>query len=96
MLNESKFEHSSSRWDLAEYFIAAGFYDLVPEALYMARTLGYTPEEMIEAVCKVNDKFKAYPPTRNRTAWFKKVFEEKLKEARGDILYFAKMKSFNS
>lgn len=70
------------------YFIRTGFYDLLPSALEITENLGYTPEEMIEAVCKVSDKFQQYPPTKNRTAWFKKVFEEKLKEARGDILLY--------
>jgi hypothetical protein len=43
---------------------------------------------MIEAICKVNDKFNQYPPTKKRIAWFRLVFEEKLKEARADILAF--------
>ncbi|MEW6625084.1 MAG: hypothetical protein AB1420_18540, partial [Bacillota bacterium] len=56
-------------------------------------SLGYGQSEMIEAICKVYDKFCRYPPTKNRTAWFKKVFEEKLREARGDILtYRAKIR----
>jgi len=79
---------------LEEYFLKTGFYDLLPMALQIAKNLGYDPREMIEAVCKVSDKFHQYPPTKNRTAWFKMVFEEKLKEARGDILaYEAKPKS---
>ena len=81
------------RGKLQEFFIATGFYDLLPLALEVAETLGYDQTEMIEAVCKVNDKFNQYPPTKNRTAWFRKVFEEKLSEARGDILsYRAKAK----
>lgn len=71
---------------LEDYFIRTGFYDLLPMALELARYLGYEEHDMIEAICKVNDKFYQYPPTKNRTAWFKKVFEEKLLEARGDIL----------
>jgi hypothetical protein len=43
---------------------------------------------MIEAICRVNDKFYKYPPTKNRTAWFRMVFQEKLAEARADILTF--------
>ena len=43
---------------------------------------------MIEAVCKVYDKSMQYPPTHNRTAWFTKVFTEKLRETRSDILAF--------
>lgn len=74
--------------DLEKYFITAGFYDLLPIALQLADDLGYDPSEMIEAVCKVSDKFHQYPPTKNRTAWFRRVFAEKLAEARGDILAF--------
>ncbi|MCL5780137.1 MAG: hypothetical protein M1119_04255 [Firmicutes bacterium] len=74
------------RRDLAKYFIDTGFYDLLPMALKLANSLGYDTSEMIEAICKVNDKFNQFLPTKNRTAWFKRVFEEKLGEARGDIL----------
>ncbi len=74
------------RKDLEGYFICTGFYDLLPVALEIANNLGYDTSEMIEAICKVNDKFNQYPPNKNRTAWFKRVFEEKLEEARGDIL----------
>jgi hypothetical protein len=78
---------------LEEYFIYTGFHDLLRLALEIARNLGFNQTEMIEAICMVNDKFYKYPPTKNRTAWFQKVFEEKLHEARGDILTFrAKMK----
>jgi len=77
-----------NRPGLKEYFIETGFYDLLPMALKLAGTLGYDHREMIEAVCKVHDKFNQYPPTKNRTAWFRLVFEEKLKEARADILSF--------
>lgn len=80
---------------LEEFFIATGFHDLLPLALDIAGSLGYDQTEMIEAICMVNDKFYQYPPTKNRTAWFRKVFEEKLREARGDILtYRTKMKYF--
>jgi len=72
--------------NLEEYFIRTGFYDLLPQATQIAENLGYGQEEMIEAVCKVYDKFCRYPPTRNRTAWFGLVFKEKLYEARGDLL----------
>ncbi len=83
------------RRKLEEFFITTGFYDLLPLALDIAGNLGYDQTEMIEAICKVNDKFYLYPPTKNRTAWFRKVFEEKLREARGDILtYRAKMNYF--
>ena len=77
-----------NRPDLEDYFIKAGFYDVLPMALKLAANLGYDHFEMIEAICKVSDKFNQYPPTKNRTAWFKMVFEEKLKEARADILAF--------
>lgn len=73
---------------LDEYFLKTGFYDLLPQALQLADDFGYDQNEMIEAICKVNDKFYQYPPTRNRTAWFKRVFVEKLAEARADILAF--------
>ena len=73
---------------LEEFFITTGFYDLLPLALEIAGSLGYDQTEMIESICKVDEKFCQYPPTKNRTAWFRKVFEEKLREARGDILTF--------
>lgn len=76
------------RWQLEDFFIATGFYDLLPVAMELAKDLGYDRSEMINAVCKVCDKFHQYPPTKNRTAWFKKVFTEKLSEARGDMLAF--------
>lgn len=80
---------------LEKFFIAIGFHDLLPLALEVAGSLGYDQIEIIEAVCKVHDKFYQFPPTKNRTAWFRKVFEEKLREARGDILtYRAKMMYF--
>jgi len=77
-----------NRPGLEDYFIKAGFHDVLPMALKLAGDLDYDHFEMIEAICKVNDKFNQYPPTKNRTAWFRMVFEEKLKEARADILAF--------
>ena len=77
-----------NRPGLEDYFINTGFYDLLPMALKLAGNLSYNHFEMIEAICKVHDKFNQYPPTKNRTAWFRLVFEEKLKEARADILAF--------
>lgn len=71
---------------LKSYFITTGFIDLLPLALKLAGELGYDKGEVIEAICKVADKFREYPPTRNRTGWFTKVFKEKLGEARADIL----------
>lgn len=80
---------------LEEYFVQTGFYDLLPMARQLAEDQGYDQSEMIEAICKVNDKFYQYPPTKNRTAWFRMVFQEKLREARGEILaYRAKQKYF--
>lgn len=73
---------------LENYFIRTNFYDLLQLATQIAEDLGYSQEEMIEAVCKVYDKFCRYPPTKNRTAWFSMVFKEKLHEARGDLLSF--------
>ena len=71
---------------IEDYFIRTNFYDLLPLAIKIAEDFDYSREEMIEAVCKVYDKFCRYPPTRNRTAWFSMVFKEKLYEARGDLL----------
>ena len=83
------------RRKLEKFFIITGFHDLLPLALEIAGSLGYDQTEMIEAICKVHDKSYQFPPTKNRTAWFRKVFEEKLREARGDILsYRAKMRYF--
>lgn len=90
----------SDKANLEEFFITTGFYDLLPLALEVAEKLSYDQTEIIEAICKVHDKFYEYPPTKNRTAWFRKVYEEKLREARGDILahkaskrYFSKNRS---
>ena len=90
MIYPASFIHQDplQRRKLDEFFINTGFSDLLPLALKMAESLGYDQTEMIEAICKVYDKFYRYPPTQNRTAWFRKVFEEKLQEARGDILTF--------
>lgn len=77
-------------------FIDTGFIDLLPLALEMAGNLGYDQTEVIEAIGKVNDKFDRYPPSKNRLAWFKKVFEEKLSESRADILaHYAKKKYYS-
>lgn len=84
------------RPSLEDYFKMTGFYDLQPMALQLAKDLGYEDSEIIEAICKVNDKFNQYPPTKNRVAWFKRVFEEKLKEARADILAYTAKKNYLS
>lgn len=76
------------RPNLEQYFIQTGFHDLLPLAWELANDHGYGESEMIEAVCKVTDKYLKYPPKSNRTAWFKTVFKEKLHEAKGDILTF--------
>lgn len=81
--------------DLETYFIATGFIDLLPLALKLAHQAGYGKGEIIEAICKVADKFRVYPPTRNRPAWFSKVFMEKLGEARADILRRNHLKTFS-
>lgn len=73
---------------LKSYFLRTGFLDLLPVALDLARKLGYGPEEMIEAICKVADKLKTDPPTRSRVGWFRTVYREKLREARAEILAF--------
>ena len=79
---------------LSSYFIATGFIDMLPTALSMARELNYGFNEVAEAICKVGDKSKHYPPVKNRTAWFKKVFREKLAEARADILAYREEKRY--
>jgi hypothetical protein len=80
----------SRRMTLEHYFVSAGFIDLLPLALEITGELGFGKEEMIEAICKVADKYKVYPPLINRSAWFTKVYREKLLEARADILAFKK------
>lgn len=73
-------------YSLKHYFNCTGFGDLLPLAVRIARELKYSELEMIEAICRVADKARRYPPTRDRTAWFARVFLEKLQEARADIL----------
>ena len=73
---------------LEDYFIRTNFYDLLPIATQIAKDLSYSREEMVEAICKVYDKYCQFPPTKNRTSWFRMVFKEKLGEARGDLLSF--------
>lgn len=75
---------------LEHYFESTGFIDLLPLAIEIARELGLGKEEMIEAICKVADKYKIYPPLLNRSAWFTKVYREKLFEAKADILAYKK------
>lgn len=72
--------------NLEFYFIRTGFYDLLPLAIKISREQKYRRDEIIEAICKVFDKYREYPPTRNRTAWFSTVYREKLREARAEIL----------
>ena len=74
------------------YFVNTGFDDLITDARRLADRLGFDGDEMIEAVCKVYDKSLLYPPVKNRRGWFLKVFEEKLGEARYDLLEFARKK----
>ncbi|NLK52947.1 MAG: hypothetical protein GX295_10985 [Syntrophomonadaceae bacterium] len=66
--------------------MATGFLDQLPTAIQIAEELKCDSNEMIEAICKVADKFKIYPPTKNRTSWFVIVFREKLLEARADLM----------
>ena len=61
---------------LEDYFIRTNFYDLLPVATEIAKDLSYSREEMVEAICKVYDKYCQFPPTKNRTAWFRMVFKE--------------------
>jgi hypothetical protein len=70
---------------IESYFMVAGFLDQLPSAIQIAGELKYDSNEMIEAICKVADKYRLYPPTKNRSAWFGTVFREKLLEARADI-----------
>lgn len=77
---------------LEDYFASTGFYDLLPVAKSLMRELGFGQEEALEAICKVADKARVYPPTKNRAAWFAVVFKEKLYEARADILACKKYK----
>lgn len=76
----------TKRASLEHYFVSAGFVDLLPLALEIAGKLEFGKEEMIEAICKVADKCRNYPPVLNRRAWFAKVYREKLFEARAEIL----------
>lgn len=71
---------------LEGYFIATGFFDLLPLALKLASQAGYGEDVVVEAICKLADKYRVYPPRSNRSAWFAIVFREKLDEARADIL----------
>jgi hypothetical protein len=80
--------------NLDAYFISTGFIDMLPTALRIAKEFNSGAIEMAEAICKLSDKFKRYPPTRNRVAWFEKVFREKLGEAMADILAFRKGKRY--
>ena len=61
---------------LEDYFIRTNFYDLLPVATEIAKDLSYSREEMVEAICKVYDKYCQFPPTKNRTSWFRMVFKE--------------------
>lgn len=85
-----KADGQSKRASLEYYFVNAGFIDLLPLAVNIAGELGFGKEEMIEAICKVADKCRVYPPLINRSAWFTKVYREKLLEARADILAYKK------
>ena len=75
---------------LEYYFAHTGFYDLLPVALDLITMLNFNREEAIEAVCKVFDKARVYPPTVNRSAWFAAVFKEKLYESRAEMIAHGK------
>ena len=77
---------------LEYYFASTGFYDFLPVALDLIGTMGFNREEAIEAICKVFDKARVYPPTKNRLAWFIVVFKEKLFESRTEITAFRKIR----
>jgi len=74
------------RYSLEHYFASTGFYDFLPVALDLIRTMGFDRDEAIEAICRVFDKARQYPPTKNRQAWFMVVFKEKLRESRAEIM----------
>lgn len=71
---------------LEYYFVSTGFYDFLPLALDLINTMGFSREEATEAICKVFDKARVFPPTRNRLAWFVVVFKEKLFESRAEMM----------
>lgn len=79
--------------ELEYYFARTGFLDLMPTAVEIAAEMNYHQEEIIEAICRVADKLKSDPPTRNRLGWFRKVYREKLQEARAELLAFSIKKS---
>jgi hypothetical protein len=70
----------------AEHFADTGFLDLLPIAREIAQKGGYNEQEMEEAICMTFDKSRDYPPTRNRSKWFRIVFAEKLAEARSMMI----------
>lgn len=80
------------RNSLEYYFASTGFYDLLPVAINLIQDLGFNRKEAMEAICKVADKARVYPPTKNRAAWFTIVFKEKLYEARAEMLAYKKYK----
>lgn len=57
------FKLQGNKNNLEYYFVSTGFIDLLPLAFELARKLGLGKKEMIEAICKVADKHKFYPPT---------------------------------
>jgi hypothetical protein len=79
-----------NNYNLEDYFIQTGYYDLLPMAVQLSQDFGFNRHEMIEAICKVADKAATFPPQKNRQAWFATVFKEKLAEARAEILAFRK------
>jgi len=68
-----------------EAFTEAGFLDQLPLALEMAAKHGCDEDAARLAVLLVEAKAAEYPPTRNRSAWFRTVYKEKLGEAKATI-----------
>lgn len=74
--------------ELEYYFARTGFLDLMPTAVEIAAEMNFHQDEIIEAICRTADKLKTDPPTRSRLGWFRKVYREKLQEARAELVAF--------
>ncbi|KLU63730.1 hypothetical protein DEAC_c43650 [Desulfosporosinus acididurans] len=70
------------RPSLEDYFKVTGFHDLQLMALKLAKDLGYEEREIIEAVCKVNDKFNQYRPPKTGLPGLEKYLK-KVKRGKG-------------
>jgi len=60
---------------LESYFTNTGFIDLLPLALKLAVQAGYGKDEIIEAICKVADKHREYPPRKTEQHGFQRCFK---------------------